>query len=109
MLEQSDARRAPPPFLSPPQVLPVLGRQCAEDRLQGHAPPVAVYLRAWQDRAVSNHRRQRGQAAGARPGDQARPLPWPAALRDPLTVSLADEPPRRVAVRGGELEAASAP
>ena len=36
--EQSDGDRPPPPLLPSPQVLPILGRQRAEDRLQGHAP-----------------------------------------------------------------------
>ena len=84
-LEQSDGHRAPPPLLPPPQVLPVLRRQRAEDRLQGHAPAVALHLRARQDRAFAHHRGQRQQAARTRPGDQARPLPRAAALRHSLT------------------------
>ena len=46
---------------------------------------VALHFRARQDRAVAHHRGQRRQAARTRAGDQARPLPGPAALRDPLT------------------------
>src|SRR4030095_13487194 len=34
-----------------PQELPVLRRQCAEDRLQGRAPAAALRLGARQDRA----------------------------------------------------------
>ena len=86
------AAAPPPPLFPPPQVLPVLRRQRAEDRLQGHAPAVALHFRARQDRAVAHHRGQRRQAARARPGDQARPLSRPSALRDPL--NSARRPPR---------------
>ena len=40
------------------------------------------------------------QAARTRPGDQARALPWPAALRDPLTNRL--RPPRAGSAGRGE-------
>src|SRR5208283_4550846 len=83
--EHPDGHRAPPPLLPPSQVLPVHRHQRPEDRLQGHAPPVALHLRARQDRAVAHHRGQRPQAPRARPGDQARPFPRAPALRHPLT------------------------
>ncbi|CAA9339496.1 MAG: SSU ribosomal protein S18p @ SSU ribosomal protein S18p, zinc-independent, partial [uncultured Microvirga sp.] len=75
-------RGRPPSVLPSSQDLPVLGPECAEDRLQGHETPVALHLRARQDRALAHHRRVRQEAARARPGDQARPLHGPAALRD---------------------------
>src|SRR5262245_26021556 len=40
----------------PSQVLPVLRRQRAEDRLQGRAPPPALHLGARQDRAEPHFR-----------------------------------------------------
>src|ERR1700677_17629 len=83
--EQSDGQLAPPPLFPPPQVLPVFGRQRAEDRLQGHAPIVALHLRTRQDRAVAHHCGERRQAARTRPGDQALPISGPPALCDPLT------------------------
>src|ERR1700679_1874676 len=83
--EQSDGQLAPPPLFPSPQVLPVFGRQRAEDRLQGHAPVVALHLRTWQDRALADHRGERRQAARTRPGDQALPISRPPALCDPLT------------------------
>src|SRR5580692_1144897 len=49
--ELSDGNRPSPPVLSPPQDLPVLGPQCAQDRLQGHAPALPLHFRARQDRA----------------------------------------------------------
>ncbi|BAE50906.1 hypothetical protein amb2102 [Paramagnetospirillum magneticum AMB-1] len=49
--------------LPPPQDLPVLGRGCAEDRLQGHQAAVSVHFRAWQDRPVAHHRGVRQEAA----------------------------------------------
>ena len=41
----------------------------------------ALHLRARQDRALAHHGGLRQEAARARAGDQARPLPRPAALR----------------------------
>ena len=76
-------RRRPPSVLPPPQDLPVLRRERAEDRLQGREAPVALHLRARQDRAVAHHGGVGQEAARTRPGDQARPLPRPPALRDP--------------------------
>ena len=55
-LELSDVDRPPPPLLPPPQVLPVHGPQRAQDRLQGHAPALALHFRARQDRALAHHR-----------------------------------------------------
>src|SRR5579859_4783466 len=43
-----------PAVFPPPQDLPLLRRQRPEDRLQGRAPPAALHLRAWQDRAVAH-------------------------------------------------------
>src|SRR5271156_867773 len=40
-----------PAVLSPPQILPILRRQCAEDRLQRRTLTVAFPVRARQDRA----------------------------------------------------------
>src|ERR1700722_11328142 len=44
--EPSDVDRPSPSLLSPPQDLPVLRTQRAEDRLQGHAAALALYFRA---------------------------------------------------------------
>src|SRR6185369_3324247 len=41
-------------FHTPPQELPVLRRQRAQDRLQGRAAAPALHLRARQDRAEPN-------------------------------------------------------
>src|SRR5277367_1688752 len=84
MWERCDGYRAPSPLFPPSQVVPIFGRQRAENRLQGHASVVALHLRTRQDRAVAHHRGERRQAARARPGDQARPVPGPFALCDPL-------------------------
>ena len=48
-------RSCPPSVLPPPQDLPVLRRQCAEDRLQGRQAAAALRLRARQDRAEPHH------------------------------------------------------
>src|SRR5262249_5990234 len=69
---------------SPPQELPVPRRKCAEDRLQGRASAAALRLGARQDRAEPHLGGVVQEAARARPGDQARPLPGAAALRDRL-------------------------
>src|SRR5208282_3444286 len=84
ILESTDGRRAPPPVFPPSQVVPVFGRQRAEDRLQGHAPLVALYFRARQDRALAHYGGERRQATRTRAGDQARPVPGPSAVRDSL-------------------------
>src|SRR5262245_50686171 len=73
-----------PPILSPPQDLPVLRDQCAEDRLQGRAASATLRFRARQDRAEPDHGGFRQEAARARARHQARPLSRLAALRDPL-------------------------
>ena len=83
------AAAAPPAVLPPPQDLPVLRRQRAEDRLQGREAAAALRLRARQDRAEPHHRGLGQEAARARAGDQARALPRLAALRDPVS-GLAD-------------------
>src|SRR5947209_7576582 len=49
-------RGGAPAVLSPPQILPVLRPERAEDRLQGRAPVAALRLRARQDRAEPHHR-----------------------------------------------------
>ena len=77
-------RWRPSSVLPSSQDLPVLGPERAEDRLQGHEASVALHLRARQDRSFAHHGRVGQEAARARPGDQARPLPGPPALRDPL-------------------------
>src|SRR5260370_40293742 len=46
----------PSTVLPPAQDLPVLGRQCPEDRLQGREAVAALRLRARQDRAELHHR-----------------------------------------------------
>ena len=74
----------PAAFLSPPQDLPVLRRQCAEDRLQGRQAVATLRVRARQDRAESHYGGVRQEAAGAGTRHQARPLPRIVALRNPL-------------------------
>ena len=114
-LEPTDVDRPPPSLLPPPQVLPVHRPERAEDRLQGHAPALALHLRARQDRALAHHRGLRGQTARTRPGDQARALPRPAALRHPLTQSRArqarpiENTPARANPARGELDGAAPP
>src|SRR5579863_8531684 len=49
-------RPSAPPLLAPPQDLPLLRLQCAEDRLQGHAAALSLYFGTRQDRAVADHR-----------------------------------------------------
>ena len=39
-----------PPVFPPPQVLPVLGQERPDDRLQGRAPAAGLHVRTWQDR-----------------------------------------------------------
>src|SRR6516165_412289 len=74
----------PPAVLPPPQDLPVLGRQRAEDRLQGREAVAALRVRARQDRAEPHHRGLGQEAARARASDQARALPRPVDLRDQI-------------------------
>ena len=83
-----DCRWRPPAVLSPPQVLPVLRPECAEDRLQGRAPAVPLPVGARQDRALSDHRGVREEAARTRGGHQARPFPGAAALHRRLRSRL---------------------
>src|SRR6478736_350749 len=79
---QSDVRSSSSPSLLPsPEDLPLLRPERAEDRLQGHASSLALHLRARQDRPIPHHGRVGQEAARTRQGDQARPLPRPAALR----------------------------
>jgi hypothetical protein len=54
-------------LLPPPQGLPVLGRQRAEDRLQGRPSAAALHLRARQDRPGPHHRRLGQEAARTGP------------------------------------------
>src|SRR3984957_18547454 len=56
-------RGGAPGVLPPPQELPVLRRQCAEDRLQGRQASAAFRLGARQDRAEPHHRRVGEEAA----------------------------------------------
>src|SRR6516164_7094855 len=64
-----------PSVFPSPQELPVHGRECAENRLQGFQALDALRLRARQDRAEPHHRGLRKEAAGARACHQARTLP----------------------------------
>src|SRR6202795_4018990 len=79
------SRRGGPAVLPPPQELPVLRRQCAEDRLQGCQAPAAVRIGTRQDRSKPHHRRLGKETARARASDQARAVSRAAALRDPLS------------------------
>src|SRR6266446_4675904 len=78
--QEKKNERPTSPLHPPPQELPVLRRQRAEDRLQGRAPPAALRLGARQDRAQPHLGGIVQEAARARPGDQARPLPGAPAL-----------------------------
>src|SRR2546430_15888008 len=71
----------PASFLSPPQDLPVLGGECAEDRLQGRQAASTLYFGARQDRAVAHHRGVREKAARAFQSHQAGALHGASALR----------------------------
>src|SRR5262245_55292945 len=75
----------PPAVLSPPQDLPILGRQCAEDRLQGRAALAALRLRTWKDRAEPHYRGLRQEAARVGARHQACALPRAVAVRDQVT------------------------
>src|SRR5262249_37649840 len=79
------ARWCPSSVLPPPQDLSVLGRQRAQDRLQGRQAAAALHLGARQDRAEPHHRGIGEEAARARHRDQAGALSRAAAIRDPLT------------------------
>src|SRR6202040_2774554 len=69
-------RRWAPAVLSPPQELPVLRRQRAEDRLQGRQAVAALRVGARQDRAEPHHGGLGQEAAWGRPSDQGGALPW---------------------------------
>src|SRR5260370_23583988 len=86
--ELTDGHRPAPPLLPPAQDLPVFGSERAEDRLQGYAPALALHLRARQDRAFAHHGGFGQEAARTRSGDQAREVPWPLALCDPVGSGL---------------------
>ena len=86
------APRPSPPVLPPPQVLPVL---------RANAPKIDYK----DTRLLSRYISERGkivpsritavsaeEAARTRPGDQARALSRPAALRDPLTHGFRPQP-----------------
>src|ERR1700739_4675687 len=79
------SRRSAPAVLPPPQKLPILRRQCAEDRLQGRQAVAAVRVRARQDPPKPHHRRLGEETARARASDQASAVSWVAPLRDPLS------------------------
>src|SRR5262252_9882396 len=87
-------------ILSPPQDLSVFRRQCPEDRLQGREALAALCLRAWQDRAESDHGGFRQEAAGAGAGHQTRPLSRIVALRDPLADDSAQTEHKRASSSG---------
>ncbi len=74
-----------PAVLPSPQDLPVLGRQRAEDRLQGREAVTALRLRARQDRTEPYHCGIRQAATRARSCDQACTLSRIAAVRDQVT------------------------
>src|ERR1051326_3682872 len=73
-----------PPILPAAQILPVLGPERAQDRLQGREAAAAFRVRARQDRPEPHHRGLCQEAARARAGDQTGALPGPVALRDAL-------------------------
>src|ERR671913_28903 len=83
-----ERRRRAPSVLPPAQDLPLLGAQCAEDRLQGHQAPVALRVGARQDRAEPHHGGLGQEAARAGPGHQACPHPRAPALRDSVILCL---------------------
>src|SRR5690606_14893608 len=70
-----------PAVPAPPQDLPVLRRQRAQDRLQGRAAAAALRLGARQDRSIAHYCRFGTEAARARPRHQARALHRHHALR----------------------------
>src|SRR5207244_13215938 len=72
------------PILPAAQILPVLGPERAQDRLQGREAAAAFRFRARQDRAEPHHGGLCQEAARARAGDQTGALPGPVALRDAL-------------------------
>ena len=74
-------RPGSPSVPAPPQDLPVLGPECAQDRLQGRPPAAALRFRARQDRPLPHHGRVGQEAARTGPGHQARPLHRHHALR----------------------------
>src|SRR5580704_2591552 len=79
------ARRGwPPSLLPPPQELPVLRRERAQDRLQGRQAAAALRFGARQDRSKPHHRSVGEKAARACPGDQALAISGAVALRDSL-------------------------
>src|SRR5690606_4147846 len=82
-----------PAVSSPPQDLSLLRPERAENRLQGCAPPAALHFRARQDRALAYHCCQSEEAARARQGNQARPLPGTSPLRGEVTRLRAGGPP----------------
>ena len=78
-------RRGTPAVFPPPQELPVLRRQRAEDRLQGRQAAAAVRIGARQDRSEPYHGGFRQEAARACASDQARAVSRAAALRHSLS------------------------
>src|ERR1051326_4740247 len=73
-----------PPVLPATQVLPVLGAERTQDRLQGREDPATLRIRARQDRAEPHHGGLCQETARARAGDQTGALLGPVALRDAL-------------------------
>src|SRR5260370_984303 len=72
---------APAAVLRRPEDLPVLGGECAQDRLQGRQAAAALHFRARQDRAVAHHRGVREKTARAFQSHQAGALHVASALR----------------------------
>ena len=76
------ARRRP--FFRRRKTCPFSGANAPKIDYKDVQAAAALRLRARQDRAEPHHRGVGQEAARTRPGDQARALPRPAALRDPL-------------------------
>ena len=72
------------PFFRRRKTCPFSGPNAPKIDYKDTRLPLALHLRARQDRALAHHRRLGQEAARAGPGDQACALPRAAALRDPL-------------------------
>ena len=69
--------RRPSALLPPPQVLPLLRPERAEDRLQGRAPAVPLPVGARQDRAEPHHGRSARRSSVSWPTPSSAPASWP--------------------------------
>src|SRR5579883_700336 len=78
------SRRSTPAVFPPSQKLPVLRRQCAEDRLQGRQAAAAVRVRTGQDRPQPHYRGLGKKAAGTCASNQTRALSRAAPVCHPL-------------------------